>query len=267
MRTFRRPALALFVAPFLTILRTAPAQAHAFGARYDLPLPLELYLAGAGAAVALSFVIMALVFRARPEHTDPLRFDLLCFAPIRALLHPAVSGALQVISVGLFLLVLGTGFFGVQETLENIGPTLIWIIWWVGLAYVVALAGNIWPAINPWSIVFAWLERMVRCFGARTRLDLGYSYPAWLGVWPAVVLFGLFAWFELIFEGAGVPYTLAISILVYSGITWCGMAAFGRNVWLAHGEAFALAFGVWAGSRRSPGRSGTPPTAGPVTGI
>jgi hypothetical protein len=244
MRTFRRPALALFVAPFLTILRTAPAQAHAFGARYDLPLPLELYLAGAGAAVALSFVIMALVFRARLEHTDPLRFDLLCFAPIRALLHPAVSGALQVISVGLFLLVLGTGFFGVQETLENIGPTLIWIIWWVGLAYVVALAGNIWPAINPWSIVFAWLERMVRCFGARTRLDLGYSYPAWLGVWPAVVLFGLFAWFELIFEGAGVPYTLAISILVYSGITWCGMAAFGRNVWLAHGEAFALAFGV-----------------------
>ena len=244
MRTFRRPALALFVAPFLTILRTAPAQAHAFGARYDLPLPLELYLAGAGAAVALSFVIMALVFRARPAHTDPLRFDLLCFAPIRALLHPAVSGALQVISVGLFLLVLATGFFGVQETLKNIGPTLIWIIWWVGLAYVAALAGNIWPAINPWSIVFAWLERLNRRFGAQIRLDLGFSYPTLLGVWPAVVLFGLFAWFELIFEGAGVPRTLAIWILIYSAITWCGMLAFGCDVWLAHGEAFSLAFGV-----------------------
>jgi hypothetical protein len=70
MRTFRRPALALFVAPFLTILRTAPAQAHAFGARYDLPLPLELYLAGAGAAVALSFVI-------------PTRYGSICSASRR----------------------------------------------------------------------------------------------------------------------------------------------------------------------------------------
>ena len=37
--------------------------AHAFGARYDLPLPLDLFLLGAGGAVALSFVVLALFFR------------------------------------------------------------------------------------------------------------------------------------------------------------------------------------------------------------
>jgi hypothetical protein len=70
------------------------------------------------------------------------------------------------------------------------------------------------------------------------------TYPSWLGIWPTVVLFGFFAWFELIVETAKVPGTLATAILIYSGITWLGMAAFGREVWLARGEAFSLAFGV-----------------------
>jgi hypothetical protein len=64
--------LALHGAALILSVRATPAQAHAFGARYDLPLPLELYLAGAGGAVALSFVIMALVFRLRPPPTDRL---------------------------------------------------------------------------------------------------------------------------------------------------------------------------------------------------
>ena len=230
----------------MMVLKAAPTQAHALGARYDLPLPLDLYLAGAGGAVAFSFVIMALVFRAQAAPANRPRIDLLRFGPLRLLLHPAVIGVLQAISVGLFLLVLAAGFFGNQDTVKNIGPTFVWIIWWVGLAYVAALVGNLWPAINPWSIVFAGFERLVRMFGARNRFSLGLAYPPCLGVWPAALLFGLFAWFELIPETAKVPSTLATAILIYSGLTWFGMAAFGRNVWLAHGEAFTQAFGVLA---------------------
>lgn len=139
MRNFRRPALVLPSAALIMVMGAAPARAHAFGARYDLPLPLELYLVGAGSAVALSFVIMAFVFRVRPAHPDRLRIDLLRFGPMRVLLHPAVIGVLQAISVGLFFVVLAAGLFGTQDTLENIAPAFIWIIWWVGLAYVAAL--------------------------------------------------------------------------------------------------------------------------------
>ncbi len=227
------------------LLWAPPARAHAFGARYDLPLPLDLYLAGAGGAVALSFVIMALVFRAPPLDGGWPGIDLLRFRPMRVVLHPAVIAVLQAVSVGLFLLVLASGFFGTQDPLKNFAPTFVWIIWWVGLAYVVALAGNLWPTINPWSILFAGLERVVCRLGARGRLGLELPYPSWLGVWPAVVLFGFFSWFELIVESAKVPGTLATAILVYSGITWLGMASFGRDVWLARGEAFSLAFGVF----------------------
>ena len=41
----------------------APACAHGFGQRYDLPLPLPLYLFGAAAVVALSFVVFGLFVR------------------------------------------------------------------------------------------------------------------------------------------------------------------------------------------------------------
>ena len=240
-----RATLALSGAVLTMFSGTPPAAAHAFGARYDLPLPLDFYLAGAGAAVALSFVIMAFFFRSPLARTRWLGIDLLRFRPMAALLHPAVVTLLQAISVGFFLLVLVAGFFGTQDTLKNIAPTFVWVIWWVGLAYVASLAGNLWPAINPWSIVFSGFERVVRLLGARDRLDLGLAYPPWLGVWPAVALFGTFAWFELVVETSKMPNSLAIAVLIYSGITWLGMAAFGRDAWLAHGEAFSLAFAVF----------------------
>lgn len=245
MWNIRQPTLAITSAASVMFLRTASAQAHAFGARYDLPLPLEFYLAGAGAAVAFSFLIMVFFFRVRPARTRQPRIDLLRFGPMHVLFYPGVTGVVQAVSVGLFFLVLVAGFFGTQDALKNIEPTFIWIIWWVGLAYVAALVGNLWPAINPWSIVFARFERLVRLWGPRVRLSLDLAYPSWLRVWPAVALFGLFAWLELIYEAAEVPYALATCVLIYSGFTWFGMVLFGRNVWLAHGEAFSLAFGVF----------------------
>jgi len=227
------------------LLGAGPAEAHAFGPRYDLPLPLDLYLAAAGTAVALSFVIMALAFRSLPADGEPPGVDLLRFRAFRLLLHPAAIGGVRAVSLALFVLVLAAGFFGDQETARNFAPTFVWIVWWVGLAYVAALIGNPWPVLNPWSIVFVGVEWLRRRFGARRRSDLGLAYPSWLGVWPAAALFGLFAWFELVAETGTVPRTLATAIAVYSGLTWAAMAAFGREAWLERGEAFSLAFGVF----------------------
>lgn len=102
-------------------------------------------------------------------------------------------------------MVLLAGFFGTQDTIENIGRTFTWVIWWVGFAYLAALAGNLRPAVNPWSIVFAGFESLVRRFQPRNPFGLGLAYPSWLGVCPAIALFGLFAWFELISDAGDVP--------------------------------------------------------------
>jgi hypothetical protein len=60
------------------------------------------------------------------------------------------------------------------------------------------------------------------------------------------VLFVCFAWMELVWSGRSVPAALAGALVVYSIMTWAGMGLFGRDAWLAHGEVFALVFGIFA---------------------
>lgn len=239
-----RPAAraAALVAPWLAASR---AWAHAFGARYDLPLPLGLYLGGAAAAVALSFVVTAGFLRGASGAFVDARLRLDGLAPVRWLMHPLCLGAVRTLSAALFLLVISAGFFGSQSTFENLAPTMVWVIGWVGLAYVSALVGDLWALVNPWSVLFAGAERLYarRCGGSLSRHR---PYPSWLGVWPALALFAAFAWLELVSEGAERPAPLAGLIVAYSLLTWGGMLAYGREAWLRHGEAFSVAFGLLA---------------------
>ncbi len=227
------------------LLSGGTAEAHAFGARYDLPLPLELYLISAGAAVALSFVIMAMAFDRRDVNARRYWRDLSGTTTGRVLGHKAVSFTLRLISTGLFALVLLAGFWGSQDPAENFGPTFVWIIWWVGFAYIASLIGNIWPLCNPWATLFDAIAWALRRCGFNREPGLNLPLPRWVGAWPAIILFMAFAWYELIAESAKEPASLATAIAVYSAITWIGMAIFGRDVWLSRGEAFTLVFTVF----------------------
>ncbi|MDP6786320.1 MAG: hypothetical protein QGI13_04240 [Rhodospirillales bacterium] len=221
-------------------LGAAPASAHSFGTRYDLPLPLELYLTGAGASVALSFIIMARFLKHRGETEEALRFDLLSLPWLGWLGGAVMLNAIRWLSVAVFGLLLAAGLFGNPDPFKNIAPTFVWVLWWVGMAFTSALVGNLWDLVNPWKILFAWTERVTGGFGPVL------SYPPWLGRWPAVVLFLVFAWMELISGQAEHPPTLALLIVAYSAITWTGMALYGREVWLKNGETFSAVFGLLA---------------------
>lgn len=226
------------------LLSAGTAEAHAFGARYDLPLPLELYLVSAGAAVALSFIIMAMAFDRRDVNARRYWRDLSGTAAGRVLGHRAVSFSLRLVSTGLFVLVLLAGFWGDQDPVQNFGPTFIWIIWWVGFAYIASLVGNIWPFCNPWANIFDAISWALRRCGLEREPGLNLAIPRWVGAWPAIFLFMAFAWYELIAENAKEPASLATAIAIYSAITWVGMTVFGRDAWLVRGEAFTLAFTV-----------------------
>ena len=213
------------------------ANAHAFGGRYDLPLPLDLYLIGAACAVTASFVIMSLVISAPNRRARPPSLDIAHTVVGRLLLHRWTTRLTAGVSLFFLTLVLASGFFGQQDVLTNFAPTFVWVVWWIGLVYVAALIGNVWPAFNPWSAGFILAERALPLLSTSMR-----AYPAWLGAWPAVILFAIFAWLELVFEPATVPMVLAALIVGYSIVTWIGMAVFGRKAWLSGGEAFSIAF-------------------------
>ena len=247
MASFTRTALVgATVGIGAAVLLPATAYAHGFGERYDLPVPLWLYVTGAGAAVAFSFVVIGIFLRGEHGGRTYPRFNLLRWRIFRLLSHPIVLLPLQLASVGLFLLVVVGGLVGGQEPTDNAAPTLVWILWWVGLAYVSALVGNVWAIINPWKILFGWAESAFSKATGGKELNLGYHYPRRLGVWPALILFWAFAWIELVYVDAAIPAHLARFAINYSIITWAGMLIFGKDQWLRHGETFTLVFGFLA---------------------
>src|SRR5258708_21336996 len=201
----------------------APAYAHGFGQRYDLPLPLSLYLVGAGAAVVASFVIVGLLARPLPGARGYPRIDLLAHPLGRLIAHPVLSGFLKLVSVGLFILTVIAGFCGSQDPYQNIAPTLVWIIWWVGLAVFSAFVGDLWALVNPWRAIFDWTERLYRTVTGRD-LVLRWPYPEVLGVWPAVALLLVLSWVQLGFPSPAVPATNALLAVPFPPVPGAGRA-------------------------------------------
>ncbi|HEX7067032.1 MAG TPA: hypothetical protein VF295_02435 [Candidatus Limnocylindria bacterium] len=241
MRVRRLPVALL---PIYLAWPTGSAFGHAFGQRYDLPLPLWLYLWGAAGVVAVTFVLLALFSAWQRKIAGSSRrtgsnMPAACGHIPRAVLLP-----FQILSVAAFVLVLAAGLFGRQDPFKNIAPTAVWVVGWVGLAYVCAFIGNVWALISPWSVAFAWMEIVAGRGWVGTARSPPIRYPAWLGVWPAAILFLAFAWAELHWPGRDMPRNIAAVALVYTLVTWTGCLVFGRDAWLRGGELFSVFFGL-----------------------
>jgi hypothetical protein len=227
-------------------LHAIPAGAHGFGQRYDLPLPLTLYLFGAGAAVVVSFVIVGLFVRRAPRGAPYSRFDLTSRGVGRLILHPASGLVLELLALAIFVVTLAAGFIGDQNPYRNLAPTMVWIIFWVGLAYVSAFAGNIWALVNPLRTIFVAAKGLSGRLTNRRASSALLRYPEALGVWPATLLLLAFSWIELVYPSPAVPQHIASFATAYALLTWIGMALFGSETWLGHGEVFTLVFGTFA---------------------
>ena len=238
----RRPIryLSAFCMVLVLNLVAFPVSGHSFGVRYDLPLALKFYLAGAGATVALSFLVMALFLGRRGFHSEFPRIELSPIPVIGRLARPLTLTLIQTFSVVLFVLILTACFAGDTNPFSNIAPTFVWVIWWVGMAFISVLFGDLWALVNPWTILFTLARR--RSGEAPSR----QSYPARLGHWPALILLLAFAWLELISDLGENPRILGLLIVMYSTVTWSGMAIFGRDVWLRNAEVFSVVYGLLA---------------------
>ncbi|MGH2995436.1 MAG: hypothetical protein ACRDON_07910 [Gaiellaceae bacterium] len=109
---------------------------------------------------------------------------------------------------------------------------------------LVVLFGNVWAALNPWRAAadaVSWLSGW-----AGLEWEPPLDYPRRLGRWPAAVLLLAFATLELAYVEPASPRALALAIYLYSAATWLAMLLFGREAWLANGEAFSVYFGFLA---------------------
>jgi hypothetical protein len=191
-----------------------------------LLLPTEYYRIGGTAAVAATFLLLALAPR-RPILE-------LAAARIPLFRIPAANpGAPSLVSCAVVALLIWRGLTGTQDPLANPLPLVVWTLWWVGLTFLTAVLGDIWPFMNPWSGAY----RLLR----PSRLPF-LRYPDWLAQWPAVALYFGFAWFEVIDVAPSNPGRLAIVVAAYWALTFAAMTVFGEEAWLGRAEPFSLFF-------------------------
>ena len=224
-----------------------PVYAHGFGERTELPVPLGFFLIGAAVTVGLSFVIIGLFAGGNSGHGTYWRYNMYQQRWLRWVLTSRLL-LLPVKSLSVFLLglIVATGFFGDQIPSSNFAPTFVWIIWWVGMGFVVALFGNLWTLINPWTILYEWAEGIYSNLKPGSRLSLMRPYPENWGVWPALFLFLTFTWIQDAFVQSPLPNRVAALTIIYTVITLGGMTIFGKHQWLRHGEAFSVVFSFLA---------------------
>ncbi|MGI8808950.1 MAG: hypothetical protein ACR2KK_14140 [Acidimicrobiales bacterium] len=208
-----------------------PASAHGLGARTDLPLPLWMFVYGAAAALLISFAGLAVFWR-----TSRLEGGIAG----RVVLEPGrVSRALWIagrgVGLALFVLVLGAAAFGDADTVDNIAPVFVYVVFWVGMTLVCALVGDLWRVVNPFDTLAAEVEALRRA----PRPPAPYRW----GHWPAVAALAGFVWLELVPSNRAQPRTLAVAIIVYSVLVLVATARWGRG-WLRQGEGFTVFFGV-----------------------
>ena len=158
------------------------ADAHGFGALYNLPVPFWLYGWSSAAAVILSFMVACLFLSGAGESTQLRTLDLTQsrLARLLRVLRPG----LQVLAVLLLALCIATGLWGNRDPVRNFSMPFFWIIFVLLVPYLTVLVGNFYAAMNPWQALANGLGRVWRGF-AQGRIN----YPAWLGDWPALVLY------------------------------------------------------------------------------
>jgi hypothetical protein len=238
--------------------------AHGISVRTDLPVPEVVFWWAAAIVLAVSFVGLATLWP-KPRLQDP-GWRPLPGGVGRALASRPVEIACGAIGVFLFALTVYAAFKGTQSTTANWTPIFVYVIFWIALVPLGILFGDIFRAFNPWRAIgraVAWIARTI----SRSELPEPLAYPDWLGRWPAAVgIFG-FAAMELVVSGGDKPETLGVAILVYSALTFVGMALYGVDRWSRRGEAFGVYFNLFSRISVFEARDGVVGVRKPLSGL
>ena len=192
-----------------------------------------MFAYGAAAALLISFAGLAVFWRTTRMEGGVAGRVVLEPGPLSRTLF--LLG--RVVGMALYVLLVVAALFGDADTVDNIAPVFVYVVFWVGVTLVCALVGNLWTVVNPFDTLAALLERVRG--GSTTGPPPAYRW----GRWPAVAALAGFLWLELVYPDRAQPRTLGIATLVYTAAVLAGVARWGRG-WLRQGEGFTVFFGL-----------------------
>jgi hypothetical protein len=233
MRRSRRTAVA--AAAGLLALAPGSAQAHGLVGRTDLPIPGWLFAWAAAIVLIASFVALGVLWP-RPR--------LQTRSPRRVLTLPrGLRPACGVVGVALYAVVVYAALRGTSVPTANLAPTMIYVLFWVGIPLLSVVMGDVFAAFSPWRALYRWISGAAR--RAIPGLDAApMRYPDRLGRWPAVLGLLGFAWLELVYVDRDDPATLGLLALAYASVQIVGMSLFGEEAWSERGDAFGAWFAL-----------------------
>ncbi|MGH2911716.1 MAG: fenitrothion hydrolase [Solirubrobacteraceae bacterium] len=218
------------------LVSPAAAQAHGIVGKADLPIPVWLFSWTAAVVLVVSFVALSTMWRTPQLQSEHRRRLFRIPDP--------VAWVASALGVGLFGLVLYSGFAGAQVANANFSVTFVYVVFWVGIPVASVLFGDVFAVLNPWRSC----ARAIRWGGRRVAPGLFarplLRYPPRLGVWPAVACLIGFAWLELVYVARDEPSTLAALSLGYLLAMLAGMTLFGVEQWSRRADGFGVYFNL-----------------------
>ena len=179
--------------------------AHGVGGRSDLPIS-EWIAAWSGAmALLLSFAALGLLWH-QPRFPKLLSGHLVSKS---TKIGQVITATAQLLVLALFFVVLTACFIGPDNTVANIAPTTVFIIFWVGVAIFSAIFGPFWKTVSPWETLGKLVDK--------NRTAAARPAPKWLASgWAALIPITIFHWLELAYHDGSSPRVLGWSILAYT---------------------------------------------------
>lgn len=237
----------------LVVGNALPAAAHGLGGRADLPIPLPMFLGGASAVIILSFAALAVLW---PEHR---------LQTPRTLSRIAVPGfrwftlVLKVGGVVLFVFMVATAVFGVNNPSRNPASILLWVGFWLVIPFVSAVGGNIYRYLNPFPTLAEWLG-----LGSDERPEFAEAN----GVYAAAGVLLAFTWVETVYPDPAAPRTVAIMALLYLVYMLVAIERLGRQTAIESADGFAVYNSVISGiAPFTTDGAGAPAWRGWLTGL
>jgi hypothetical protein len=190
-------------------------------------IPNEAFFVGVIVILLASFTLFE---RRSAKERSYWRFELTRWAPLaRAMKSRWFQPVVQIPVVVAFLAVIVIGLVGSQEPGRNLAPVLTWNIWWIGLIFMVLLFGNLWCHMCPWTAIPDWFMR--RGFTpVRKIASLARKYPRFkLWMWPAIVLFAVATWLEIVFDAANRPWLTSVLGIMMIVLSWLLLVVYERK--------------------------------------
>lgn len=211
-------------------------------------IPTSMYYIGIIVVMAISFLLFIKFPSRKKKPTEYKTIDLLKYKFFAKLFKSRkFLASLQVVTALLFIFIIITGLFGIQDSSRNISTILTWTIWWIILVLFIMFFGKLWCAICPWDTIATWIDKLHLWKVRDSIFSLGNKWPKRLrNIYLATLLFLVLTWLELGWGVTSKPAVTAYLALLILFMSIFSVVFFDRKSFCRYGCLIGRISGLYA---------------------